>query len=104
LPACASTNMTISGLTRRPTAAWLAPLRGPSPCALPAATRIVRPLSTSYFSFRFLADRILKSVGADLGIDWTPTPAARLSLTGYYSRLDDLIQLTFAQSAVTLRQ
>ena len=38
-----------------------------------------------------------RSVGADLGIDWTPTPAGRLSLTGYYSRLDDLIQLTFAQ-------
>jgi len=38
-----------------------------------------------------------RSVGADLGIDWTPTPAARLSLTGYYSRFDDLIQLTFAQ-------
>ncbi len=40
-----------------------------------------------------------RSVGADLGIDWTPTPAARLSLTGYYNRLDDLIQLTFAQRA-----
>lgn len=37
-----------------------------------------------------------RSVGADLGIGWSPTPASRLSLTGYYSRLDDLIQLTFA--------
>ncbi|MGH8538332.1 MAG: TonB-dependent receptor domain-containing protein [Gammaproteobacteria bacterium] len=25
-----------------------------------------------------------RSVGADLGIDWTPTPAGRLSLTAYY--------------------
>ncbi|MGH8565650.1 MAG: TonB-dependent receptor domain-containing protein [Gammaproteobacteria bacterium] len=38
-----------------------------------------------------------RSVGADLGIDWSPTPAGRLSLTGYYSRLDDLIQLTLAE-------
>ncbi|MGH2669478.1 MAG: TonB-dependent receptor plug domain-containing protein, partial [bacterium] len=37
-----------------------------------------------------------RSVGADLGIDWSPIPASRLSLTGYYSRLDDLIQLSFA--------
>ncbi|MDQ3580688.1 MAG: TonB-dependent receptor [Pseudomonadota bacterium] len=37
-----------------------------------------------------------RSVGADLGIDWSPRPASHLSLTGYYSRLDDLIQLTFA--------
>ena len=36
------------------------------------------------------------SVGADLGIDWSPKPGGRLSLTGYFSRLDGLIQLTFA--------
>ncbi len=40
-----------------------------------------------------------RSVGADLGIDWMPAADSRLSLTAYYSRVDDLIQLTFAQSA-----
>lgn len=60
------------------------------------------PAFHELFFIPFFGEPSLKperSVGADLGIDWTPTPAARLSLTGYYSRLDDLIQLTFAQSA-----
>lgn len=31
----------------------------------------------------------------DIGIDWTPNAAMRWSLSGFYSRFDDLIQLSF---------
>ncbi|MFH0351499.1 MAG: TonB-dependent receptor domain-containing protein, partial [Chromatiales bacterium] len=31
----------------------------------------------------------------DAGVDWTPSPQARLSLTGFYGRFEDLIQLDF---------
>ncbi len=32
----------------------------------------------------------------DLGLDWEPDTGTRLSITGYYQRFDDLIQLTLA--------
>ncbi|MGH8575744.1 MAG: TonB-dependent receptor plug domain-containing protein [Gammaproteobacteria bacterium] len=32
----------------------------------------------------------------DLGLDWEPATGTRLSITGYYQRFDDLIQLTLA--------
>lgn len=32
----------------------------------------------------------------DVGLDWQPAEATRLSLTGFYSRIEDLIQLTLA--------
>ena len=39
---------------------------------------------------------------ADLGLDWEPETGTRLSITGYYQRFDDLIQLTLAPTLSTL--
>jgi len=38
----------------------------------------------------------------DLGLDWEPDTSTRLSITGYYQRFDDLIQLTLAPNLSTL--
>jgi outer membrane cobalamin receptor len=38
----------------------------------------------------------------DFGFDWSPTDAARLSVNGFYSRFDDLIQLTLSPRSLTL--
>jgi outer membrane cobalamin receptor len=38
----------------------------------------------------------------DVGLDWTPSKQARLSVTGFYSRIDDLIQLSFSPSDFNL--
>ena len=94
--------MTISGRTRRPTAAWLTPRPEALTLRASGGNTYRAPAFHELFFIPFSGRPDLepeRSVGADLGIDWTPKPAARLSLTGYYSRLDDLIQLTFAQSA-----
>ncbi|HLF98528.1 MAG TPA: TonB-dependent receptor [Methylococcaceae bacterium] len=36
-----------------------------------------------------------KGAGGDLGVEWQPTPESKLDLTGFYSRYDDLIVLTW---------
>lgn len=43
-----------------------------------------------------------KGWSGDFGFDWTPTDAARLSIAGFYSRYDDLIQLSFTPDRLGL--
>jgi outer membrane receptor for ferrienterochelin and colicins len=38
----------------------------------------------------------------DIGLDWTPTEKTRLSVTGFYSRFDDLIKLSFTPERIGL--
>lgn len=78
------------------------PLRGTSPCALTAATPIA-PAFHELFFVPFFGHRILNrsAVSGRISVSTGPRHrrvASRLPVTTY-SRLDDLIQLTFAQSA-----
>jgi outer membrane cobalamin receptor len=43
-----------------------------------------------------------KGWSGDVGLDWIPNDGTRLSVTGFYSRFDDLIQLNFTPDSMGL--